>query len=197
MFIFLSPKSSLLIVGRIGSLGSGAVTNSNEGGWRYIFWMQAAFHGATSLGLFLFYWPPRHVEYPKFSFRQLLWACDPIGSLLFVSSATLMLLALDWAGGAYAWSNPHVAVPLSIGLALLVLFAVYGENSFPRKNSRAVLTTAHRMERQIGWSRCSCLLPEKSQFCTFSICICSRRLDILQRSELHCTADRSQPWLRN
>jgi hypothetical protein len=60
-----------------------------------------------------------------------------------------MLLALDWAGGAYAWSNPHVAVPLSIGLALLVLFAVYGENSFPRKNSRAVLTTAHRMERQI------------------------------------------------
>lgn len=35
------------------------------------------------------------------SLRQYVWAIDPIGSVLFVSSATLMLLALDWAGGAY------------------------------------------------------------------------------------------------
>ncbi|XXG99574.1 Ubiquitin-conjugating enzyme E2 1 [Hypoxylon texense] len=111
--------------GLIGSLGAGAVTNVNSGGWRYIFWMQAAFHAITAVGLFCFYWPPKHTEYPKMSIRDYIWACDPIGSALFVGGATLMLLALDWAGGAYAWSNPHVAVPLSLGLVMIVGFAIY------------------------------------------------------------------------
>lgn len=96
-------------------------------GWRYIFWMQAAFHGATSLGLFLFYWPAKNVEYPKMRFSEYVWACDPIGSSLFICSATLLLLALDWAGGSYAWSDPHVAAPLAVGLALLIAFGLYGE----------------------------------------------------------------------
>ncbi|KAK8070211.1 hypothetical protein PG994_006827 [Apiospora phragmitis] len=110
----------------VGSLGSGAVTNISAGGWRYIFWMQAAFHGVTFLGLALLYWPAKNIEYPKMTIREYIWACDPIGSLLFVTSATLMLLALDWLGGAYAPSDPHVAAPLSIGLVCLVAFALYG-----------------------------------------------------------------------
>lgn len=89
--------------------------------------MQAAFHGATSVGLFLFYWPPKNIEYPKMSLSQYVWACDPIGSLLFVGSATLMLLALDWAGGAYTWSDAHVVTPLTVGLVLLIAFAGYGK----------------------------------------------------------------------
>ncbi|KAK6850597.1 hypothetical protein PG987_000231 [Apiospora arundinis] len=111
--------------GLVGSLGSGAVTNTNASGWRYIFWMQAAFHGATFLGLALFYWPPKNTEYPKMTIGEYIWACDPIGSFLFMISSLLMLLALDWLGGAYAPSDPHVAVPLSIGLVFLVAFALY------------------------------------------------------------------------
>lgn len=116
------------IVYRIGGLGAGAVTSVSSDGWRYIFWIQAAFHGTTSLGLFLFYWPPKNVDYPKMSIKHYIWACDPIGSVLFVCSATLLLLALDWAGGAYTWSDPHVAAPLATGLALLVIFGAYGES---------------------------------------------------------------------
>lgn len=59
--------------------------------------------------------------------KDYIWACDPIGSTLFICSATLMLLALDWVGGAYPWSDPHVAAPLALGLALLVAFAGYGK----------------------------------------------------------------------
>ncbi|KAI0448671.1 major facilitator superfamily domain-containing protein [Xylaria acuta] len=114
------------IGGLIGALGAGAVTNVSASGWRYIFWIQAAFHGITSLGLLLFYYPPKQdLKRPKMLIRDYIWACDPIGSALFISSATLLLLALDWAGGAYAWSDTHVAVPLSLGLVLLVGFAGY------------------------------------------------------------------------
>ncbi|MCJ1420476.1 hypothetical protein MMC32_006833 [Xylographa parallela] len=113
------------IGGLLGVLGAGGVTNTNASGWRDIFWIQAAFHLTTTLGLLFFYFPQRRSDYPKMSFKGYLWAIDPIGSLLFITSATLMLLALDWAGGAYAWSDVHVAVPLAVGLALLVAFGVY------------------------------------------------------------------------
>ena len=106
---------------------AGAVTNVDAGGWRYIYWMQAAFHGLSSLGLYCFYWPPKNIEYPKMSFMDYVWACDPIGSFLFIGSATLMLLALDWADGTYAWSDSEVAAPLGVGCGLLLLFALYGE----------------------------------------------------------------------
>lgn len=103
------------------------MTNSDASGWRDIFWIQAAFHLATSAGLFLFYHPKRRSDYGRMSFKQTVWAIDPIGSLIFVASAAQLLLALDWAGGAYAWSNPHVAAPLGVGLGLAVSFGVYGK----------------------------------------------------------------------
>ncbi|KAK7749249.1 hypothetical protein SLS62_008328 [Diatrype stigma] len=114
--------------GLIGSLGAGAVTNTSSGGWRYIFWIQAIFHALTAIGIFCFYWPPKRrttAGYASMSLGQYVWACDPVGCVLFIGSATLVLLSLDWAGGAYAWGDPHVAAPLALGLALLVLFALY------------------------------------------------------------------------
>ncbi|KAI1800430.1 MFS general substrate transporter [Daldinia bambusicola] len=156
--------------GLIGSLGAGAVTNVNVGGWRYIFWMQAAFHGITAVGLFCFYWPPAQVEYTRMSLRDCIWACDPIGSVLFISSATLMLLGLDWAGGAYSWSNPHVAVPVSLGLVLLVSFALYewrGRSDglvahvFFRKNANFVYSVfAFAVEGWIFYSAVNSVVPQ-------------------------------------
>jgi hypothetical protein len=88
--------------------------------------MQAAFHAATSIGLFIFYRPKQGSDYGKLTWKQVIWECDPIGSFLFISSTILLLLALTWAGGAYAWSDAHVAAPLTVGLVLLVAFCVYG-----------------------------------------------------------------------
>lgn len=102
------------------------MTNANPAGWRSVFWIQGGLHLASGLGLLFFYWPKRS-DYPRMSARAYFWACDPVGSVLFISSATLMLLALDWAGGTFRWSNTHVAVPLPLGLALLVLFGIYGK----------------------------------------------------------------------
>lgn len=111
--------------GTSGGLIAGAVTNSNPGGWRGIFWIQAGIHFTTAAGFLLFYWPKRRSDYPRMTARQYIWAIDPVGALLFVCSATLMLLALNWSGGAYAWSDAHVAVPLGLGAGILVLFAIY------------------------------------------------------------------------
>ncbi|PSN68178.1 MFS general substrate transporter [Corynespora cassiicola Philippines] len=108
-----------------GGLSAGAVANISPSGWRNIFWIQAGLHGFTSIGLFAFYWPKKRSDYPKLSFKEMVWACDPIGSVLFIASATLMLLALNWAGGRYPWSDPHVAANLAVGLVLLIAFGLY------------------------------------------------------------------------
>lgn len=57
-----------------------------------------------------------------------IWACDPIGSFLFATGTLLLLLAFDWSGGAYHWSNIHVAVPIALGGALLIAFGLYGKH---------------------------------------------------------------------
>ncbi|KNG45559.1 mfs drug efflux pump [Stemphylium lycopersici] len=111
--------------GTVGSLAAGAVTNLSPSGWRNIFWIQVALHGITSLGLFAFYWPKKRTDYPRMSFKEWVWACDPIGSLLLVAAATLMLLALNWAGGAYPWSDPHVCANLTVGIVLFITFCLY------------------------------------------------------------------------
>ncbi|CAK7213693.1 hypothetical protein SBRCBS47491_001892 [Sporothrix bragantina] len=159
--------------GLIGSLGAGAVTNVSASGWRDIFWMQAAFHGATSLGLLAFYWPPkqqRPAGEESMTVWDYVWACDPIGSLLFVASATLMLLALDWGGGTYSWSNAHVAAPLAVGLVLLVLFGVYewkGRSDgllahvFFRQNANFALSVfAFAVEGWIFYSAVNSIVPQ-------------------------------------
>lgn len=102
------------------------MTDTDSGGWRWIFWIQAIFHGATSLGLLFFYWPQQNREFPKMTLREYLWTCDPIGSLLFMAGSALTLLGLNWAGGAYPWSDAHVVASLTIGLVLLVVFGLYG-----------------------------------------------------------------------
>lgn len=103
------------------------MTNLNPDGWRWIFWVQVILHGMTAVGLFLFYWPAENTDYPEMTLRDYIWLCDPIGSFLFIVGSTLTLLALDWAGGSYAWSDAHVAAPLTIGLLMLVGFGLYGE----------------------------------------------------------------------
>jgi hypothetical protein len=113
----------------IGSLGAGAVTNINPTGWRNIFWIQVGLHGFTALGLLAFYWPKRRTDYPRMPLKELAWLCDPIGSFLLVGSATLMLLALNWAGGAYRWADPHVCANLVVGIVAFIAFCFYGKYS--------------------------------------------------------------------
>ncbi|KAF2224609.1 major facilitator superfamily domain-containing protein [Elsinoe ampelina] len=112
------------IGGLVGVLGAGAVTNANPAGWRNIFWIQAAFHGATFAGLMAFYHPKKS-DYPKMKITEIIWACDPIGSGLFVISTTMLLLGLNWGGGAYGWGEPRVIAGLVVGFVCLAAFGVY------------------------------------------------------------------------
>ncbi|KAI9694307.1 MAG: hypothetical protein M1820_009031 [Bogoriella megaspora] len=158
------------IGGIVGLLGAGGVTNRSTSGWRDIFWIQAAFHLATFLGLVVFYTPHRKSDFPRMKIMEYIWICDPIGSILYISSSTLMLMALDWAAGAYPWHNPHVAVSLSIGLGLLVAFGLYewkGRSDglvahvfFERNHNFALSVFAFAVEGWIYYSAVNSIVPQ-------------------------------------
>ncbi|KAJ9640136.1 hypothetical protein H2204_003361 [Knufia peltigerae] len=115
--------------GASGGLVAGLVAGAfcrTPGGWRNMFWVQAALQLLVSVCFFVFYWPPKsNREFPKMSVRQIIWACDPIGSFLYIGGATCCIMALNWASGLYSWSNPHVVAPLVIGIVCLLLCGAY------------------------------------------------------------------------
>ncbi|KAJ2896245.1 hypothetical protein MKZ38_005739 [Zalerion maritima] len=158
------------IGGLVGSLGGGAVTNVASDGWRWIFWMQAIFHGITSVGFFLFYWPRANTEYPNITLKEIVWICDPIGSVLFILGATLTLLAMDWASGTYDGSDPHIVAPLTIGLVILAAFCAYEwkgradglvAHVFFRRNANFALAVfAYAVEGWIFYSAVNSVVPQ-------------------------------------
>ncbi|OAL45210.1 MFS general substrate transporter [Pyrenochaeta sp. DS3sAY3a] len=117
--------ASATVGGIAAGLSAGATANLGTTGWRNIFWIQLGLHGFTAIGLGLLYWPKKRSEYQRMTWKEIIWACDPIGCFLLVTSATLLLLSLNWAGGAYPWSNPHVYAPLTVGLVVLLAFCGY------------------------------------------------------------------------
>jgi MFS family permease len=153
------------------------VTNINPSGWRNIFWIQAALHALTSIGIFAFYWPKKRTEYPRMSFKRWAWACDPIGSFLLIASATLMLLALNWAGGAYAWKDPHVCANLVVGIVLFIAFCLYGKFLTPAsKRLELRWLIENRMEGKVRWYRCTCVLQQWSKLLACDFRLCCRRV---------------------
>ncbi|KAH6654694.1 major facilitator superfamily domain-containing protein [Truncatella angustata] len=100
----------------IGPLIGGAFTKNEHLTWRWCFYINLPI-GAVSMlivVLFLHLSPPQQADLPL---KQKLLRMDPIGNLLFAPSIISLLLALQWGGSDYAWSNARI-------IALLVLFGV-------------------------------------------------------------------------
>lgn len=157
---------------RIGTLGAGVLTNQSRSGWRNIYWLQAALHLSASLTMLVGYFPKRRSDYERLSIKEYIWLCDPIGSMLFLVGATLVLMALDWAPDTYPYKDAHVAATLAIGLALLVIFAAYewkgrpdgliSHAYFKENNNFALSTFAFGIEGWILYSAINSIEPQMS-----------------------------------
>ena len=64
--------------------------------------------------------PPR----PQQTWMQILWSLDPLGQMLFLPSIICVLIALQWAGTEYAWSNARIVVLMVFFAILLVAFII-------------------------------------------------------------------------
>ncbi|KAJ5611177.1 major facilitator superfamily domain-containing protein [Penicillium lagena] len=124
-------QAAMNVAAAIGACSSpliiGSLTRANaHTGWRYFYWIQMGLWGATAIGLFIGYRPPkRHTQLDHLSFGAKLLRLDLPGFFLLTVGLTLLLTGLNLGGGLYAWAAAPVLVTLIIGITTLLAFGIY------------------------------------------------------------------------
>ena len=105
----------------LGPVLGGAFTDGP--GWRWCFYINLPIGAVTIIALAFFLHLPPRVAATKGTWREHINQLDPIGTLLFLTSIISLVLALQWGGITYAWSNWREILLLTLFATLLVAFA--------------------------------------------------------------------------
>lgn len=106
------------------SIGGYLIKSSREG-FRTYFYICAGIYAIATLMLALLYNPiPRELQ-ATLTMKQKITSLDWIGYIFLATGTVLFCLGLTWAQNPYRWTNPHVLVPLLVGVMLLCILAVY------------------------------------------------------------------------
>ncbi|OJD33660.1 mfs aflatoxin efflux [Diplodia corticola] len=105
----------------VGPLIGGAFTSS-AATWRWCFYINLPF-GAVSMVVIALCLKVPDRDTTKLPWTQKLAQLDVIGTSVLIPGVVCLLLALQWGGSTYAWSNGRIVALLTLGGVLLVVFA--------------------------------------------------------------------------
>lgn len=144
----------------VGPLLGGAFT-SGPTTWRWCFYINLPLAGVALAGIvFLLHVPPSIEAAAPLSLRQKIFQLDLIGTGAFVPGVVCLLLALQWGGIVYPWSNGRIVALLVLAGVLLVVFVmvqvlrpdtatvpprVFGQRSVYSVTFVSLCTGAHQM----------------------------------------------------
>lgn len=118
---WFSIKSGCWALGTVtGPLIGGGFTQSSAS-WRWIFWINLPFCGLGLVLIPIFL----KLDMETVPLRQSLAKVDYFGIVLFVASLSSLLIPITWGGVMYEWQSWHTLVPLLLGVAGLIGFAIY------------------------------------------------------------------------
>ncbi|KAH0842268.1 hypothetical protein AYO21_00113 [Fonsecaea monophora] len=99
----------------VGPLLGGILTD--RASWRWCFYINLPLGGLTIVIVAIYLHPPKPTPKKLRTWQDYVLRFDPIGTILFPPSIICLLLALQWGGTTYKWSDGRI-------IALLVMFGV-------------------------------------------------------------------------
>ncbi|KAL3473826.1 major facilitator superfamily domain-containing protein [Aspergillus californicus] len=91
--------------------------------WRWCFYLNLPIGGFTIIAVLLFFKVPSPQDTLPGLMTQIT-RLDPLGVVVFIPSIVSLILALEWGGSTYAWSDPKIIGLLVTFAALFVIFVV-------------------------------------------------------------------------
>ncbi|CAM1502223.1 Fc.00g042070.m01.CDS01 [Cosmosporella sp. VM-42] len=106
----------------IGPIVGRYAIDAGERNWQYIYWAGFVAQFCSLVGLFLFYYPPKHPR--GVPWKDALRGLDYVGALLVVPGVCLVLVGI--INTTYkSSSDVTVVAPMAVGFGVLVLFAFW------------------------------------------------------------------------
>ncbi|KAJ9643854.1 hypothetical protein H2204_001999 [Knufia peltigerae] len=116
--------SVFAVASAVGPLLGGAFTDGP--GWRWCFYINLPFGGVVLVALAYFLRIPAKMmgRNPTTTWRQKVARLDPIGTACFLPCVVCLLLALQWGGVTYRWSDARIVVLLTLSGVLAAVFVL-------------------------------------------------------------------------